>query len=318
MTMSGLASLSEPLADLAGATVVKTDNDPLESLELHRRLHRHYTSMLAEPEHFAAVPTLLRMQEIHEVERAWIELLDARTAGLELPSSSAHFKEWYLHQAARHSAATSGFSEYLTHQATLPEIAMFIVVEEKVDSRFDDLMALAQLGTSGQVKLIIGENYWDEMGHGNKRFVHTTMFNTSVTWMRERLQAQGVDSNLMDFYEMYANANQLLMYGLSRRYTPRLIGALGVLEHTAAQRFQAMVDGCTRLSVPPEVIAYQFMHVGVDHNHGVQWLEHVLLPLIQRSPRLMLEICRGVLTRCDVAIRYYAAIKARLFSGKYR
>ncbi|WP_224367380.1 iron-containing redox enzyme family protein [Hyalangium versicolor] len=316
--MRGLASLPDSLTDLAGATVAKADHDPLESLELHQRLHRHYTSMLAEPEHFSAVPTPQRVQEIHEIERSWIELLDARTADLELPSSSAQFKEWYLDQAVRHTAATSGFSEYLTHQASLPEIAMFIVVEEKVDSRFDDLMALAQLGTSGQVKLIIGENYWDEMGHGNKRFVHTTMFNTSVTWMREKLQAQGIDSNLIDFYEMYANANQLLMYGLSRRHAPRLLGALGVLEHTASQRFQAMVDGCTRHGVPPEVIDYQFMHVGVDHNHGAQWLEHVLLPLIQRSPRLMEEVCRGVLTRCDVAIRYYAAVKARLFSGEYR
>ncbi|EPX56300.1 hypothetical protein D187_007642 [Cystobacter fuscus DSM 2262] len=292
--------------------------DALEGLSLQQRLHRHYTSLLAEPECFLETPSLSSMREIHELEDAWLRHLDARSVGFELPSSSARFKDWYFSHVQRHSAATASFTSYLAEQASLSEMAMFFIVEEKVDSKFDDLMALAQLGTSGKVKLTIGDNYWDEMGHGNPRFVHTTMFNTSVTWMREQLQAKGITPSDIEFPEIFTNANQLLMYGLSRRHAPRLIGALGVLEQTASQRFQAMVDGCVRLGVPKDVIAYQSLHVGVDHDHGSQWFDHVLLPLTQRSPLLMEEICRGVLTRCDVATRYYREVEARLVSGRYR
>jgi hypothetical protein len=291
---------------------------PLEELSIQQRLHRHYTSLLAEPEDLTSIPSLPQIQEVHELEQAWIQFLDSRSASFELPASGAQFKDWYFEQAARHTAATGRFTDYLTHHASLTEMAMFFVVEEKVDSKFDDLMALAQLGTSGKVKLTIGDNYWDEMGHGDPRFVHTTMFNISVTWMKEQLQSRGIGSNQIEFPEIYANANQLLMYGLSRRLAPRLIGALGVLEQTASQRFQAMVDGCTRLGVPKHVIAYQALHVGVDHSHGNDWFEHVLLPLANRSPLLLEELCRGVLTRCDVAIRYYQAVEERLVSGAFR
>jgi hypothetical protein len=300
------------------AAVGGLDAERLESLSLQKRLHRHYTALLAEPESFTVVPSLTDMQAIHEIEHAWIRHLDGRCMGFELPSTAAQFKEWYFTHAGRHTAVTDRFTSYLTHEASLSEMAMFFIVEEKVDSKFDDLMALAQLGTSGGVKLTIGDNYWDEMGHGNPRLVHTTLFNTSVTWMREQIQVKGIGEGDIDFPEIYTNANQLLMYGLSRRHAPRLIGALGVLEQTAPQRFQAMVDGCVRLGVPKEVIAYQSLHVGVDHDHGSEWFAHVLAPLVQRSPLLMEEICRGVLTRCDVATRYYLEVEKRLVAGTYR
>lgn len=293
--------------------------DPdVEGVDVQRRLHRHYTSLLAEPECFEAAPSLRQVQEIEPLERAWIERLDARCAPHELPAGAAQFRDWYFEHAARHTQMIAGFTSYLEHRASVAEMAMFFAVEEQVDGKFDDLMALAQLGTSGEVKLAIGDNYWDEMGCGDPRQVHTTLFDTSVRWMRERLDEQGLARSRLELPEVYANANQLLMYGLHRRYAPRLIGALGVLEQTASQRFQAMVRGCTRLGVPADVIAYQRVHVGVDHDHGAEWFEHVLTPLVHRSPALLAEICRGVLTRCDVAVRYYHTVQSRLLSSERR
>jgi hypothetical protein len=289
-------------------------DEGVEGVEAQRRLHRHYTSLLAEPECFAAAPSLDQMQEIERIERAWLERLDGRCAELELPSGAAQFRDWYFEHAARHTQMIAGLTSYLEHRASVAEMALFFAVEEKVDSKFDDLMALAQLGTSGEVKLAIGDNYWDEMGCGDPRQVHTTLFDISVTWMRARLDAGELARSRLELPEVYANANQLLMYGLHRRYAPRLIGALGVLEQTASQRFQAMVRGCTRLGVPSDVIAYQRVHVGVDHDHGAEWFEHVLTPLVHRSPALLAEICRGVLTRCDVAVRYYTTVQSRLLS----
>jgi hypothetical protein len=292
------------------------EDGDVESLTIQTRLHRHYAALLAEPECFAAVPSLAQQREVERIERAWIDALDARCAHLELPDGPGQFREWYFEQAARHTELIVGFTSYLEHRASLPEMALFFAVEEKVDSKFDDLMALAQLGTSSSVKLTIGDNYWDEMGMGDARQVHTTLFSTSVTWMREHLDARGLDRSRLELAEAYANANQLLMYGLGRRYAPRLIGALGVLEQTASQRFSAMVRGCTRLGVPPDVIAYQRVHVGIDHDHGAEWFEHVLTPLAQRGPALLAEVCRGVLTRCDVAVRYYHAVQSKLLSAE--
>jgi len=46
-----------------------------------------------------------------------------------------------------------------------------------VDGRFDDLLAMMQVGTSGPAKMEIAGNFWDEMGNGNDAEVHTHLFN---------------------------------------------------------------------------------------------------------------------------------------------
>jgi hypothetical protein len=83
---------------------------------------------------------------------------------------------------------------------------------------------------------------------------------------------------------------------------------MGVLEQSASPRFQAMVDGCERLSVPEDVIEYQRIHIHVDADHGAEWYENVFIPLVGRSPELLREISLGVATRVRVADAYYNEI----------
>jgi hypothetical protein len=97
-----------------------------------------------------------------------------------------------------------------------------------------------------------------------------------------------------------------------------LIGALGILEETASERFQAMVDGCERLSVPKNVIQYQSMHVSVDHDHGREWFDGVLKPLVCESKDLMEEICRGVLIRYNIATEYYGKLYEVIKQKQYQ
>ncbi|MCC5662159.1 iron-containing redox enzyme family protein [Nostoc sp. XA010] len=153
--------------------------------------------------------------------------------------------------------------------------------------------------------MIIAKNYWDEMGDGHPELIHTELFDKSVKFMKEHLKSVGIDPSDIDFEEIYSNAAILLMYGLRRWFVPRLIGALGILEETASQRFLAMVDGCNRLGVPKDVIQYQEMHVSVDHDHGRDWFDGVLKPLVHESKDLMEEICKGVLIRHNIAGDYY-------------
>ena len=80
---------------------------------------------------------------------------------------------------------------------------------------------------------------------------------------------------------------------------------MGVMEYSAPDRFQAMVTGCTRLDVPTDVIAYQRIHVHIDADHGSQWLEHVLLPLVQHSPAALREVSLAALIRERIGTAYY-------------
>lgn len=58
----------------------------------------------------------------------------------------------------------------------------------KVDGKFDDLIALAQLGIQDpKMKLALARNYWDEMGNGNPEDIHTTLFSISASTLEWNL-----------------------------------------------------------------------------------------------------------------------------------
>ncbi|MEV6948716.1 iron-containing redox enzyme family protein [Streptomyces sp. NPDC051172] len=275
-------------------------------LKLLRRLHAHYVAYMAGPEDFASIPRLNHDRSIAAIEDSWFAWEDRQVDQGDLPATGKEFRDWFLVTADRHTQPE--FCEYLAKEASLNEIALFFMGEELVDSKFDDLMALVQIGTQGHTKLTIAENYWDEMGEGNIEHVHTRMFEHSARYMRARLDEAGVDYSNLHFPEAYENAALLLAYGIHRHLNPRALGAMGVLEQSASPRFQAMVDGCRRLEVPEDVIDYQRIHVHVDADHGAEWFEGVFVPLVDHSPQLLREISLGVLTRVRVANGYYTRI----------
>jgi hypothetical protein len=277
--------------------------DQAARLHLMRTLHRHYTAYLGGAEGFDLMPRLNTDPLITAVEQAWQDRLDAQVDPARLPRSAETLADWFAELGGRH--VQPEFCRYLAEQATLDEIALFFLAEELVDSRFDDLVALAQIGASGLSKLTMAENYWDEMGEGKLERMHTLLFEHSARYMRRKLAEHGVDTGPLDTVEVYQNANLVLMYGVHRHLAPRAMAAMGLMEYSSPVRFQAMVDGCTRLGVPPDVIHYQRIHVHIDTDHGSEWLDRVLVPLAHHSPAVLREIGMGALTRELVADAYY-------------
>jgi len=280
--------------------------DPDARLELIKGLHAHYVAYMAGPEDFGRIPGLNLDGRIRSIEREWLRWQDAQVDPTTLPTTAVEFKEWFLAEADGHTQPE--FCRYLAEQATLDEIAYFFLAEELVDGKFDDLMALVQIGATGVTKLTIAENYWDEMGHGTLDEMHTRMFEHSARYMRARLAEKGIEYGRLYCHQVYENAALLLMYGIHRHLVPRALGAMGVLEQSASPRFQAMVDGCERLGVPSDVIEYQRIHVHVDADHGAEWFAGVFTPLVDKSPELLREISLGVATRIRVANAYYSEV----------
>ncbi|WP_050580926.1 iron-containing redox enzyme family protein [Salinispora cortesiana] len=275
-------------------------------LALMKQLQSHYTAYLAGAEGFQLVPRLNADPRIVRLEDEWLRWEDAQVDAGQLPSTAAEFTDWFLDVRNRH--VQPGFSRYLAEEATIEEIALFFLAEELVDSRFDDLVALVQIGATPTSKLTMAENYWDEMGEGQLERMHTRLFEHSARYMRHRLAERKIDISKLQCTEIYENANIVLMYGIHRHLAPRALGAMGLMEYSAPPRFQAMVDGCERLGVPADVVLYQRIHVHVDADHGAEWLDNVLVPLVRRSPEAMREVAMGILTRERIANAYYRRI----------
>jgi hypothetical protein len=275
-------------------------------LALLSELHSYYTAYMGGPETFLRVPRLNTSQQIVALEDAWRRWEDSQVDAAWLPSSAQGFGDWFVDLATRH--VQPEFCRYIAEDATLAEIGLFFMAEELVDSRFDDLVAMAQIGAAAASKLTMAENYWDEMGEGALERMHTRLFEHSAQFMRRTLADHVIGLDSLHCAEVYENACLVLMYGIHRHLAPRALGAMGLMEYSAPARFQAMVGGCTRLCVPEDVITYQRIHIHVDADHGAEWLANVLIPLVGQSPELLREVSMGVLTRKRIADAYYERI----------
>ncbi|MPY95575.1 MAG: iron-containing redox enzyme family protein [Acidimicrobiia bacterium] len=291
--------------DLAAAFPASGHPDVALRLRAFEVLHHHYQCYLGDPQEILEPPELNLDPRIRAIERSWIRWEDDQVDLSRIPTS-ASFDGWFRDVADAH--VQRGFCDYLRDEATAAQLAVFILAEELVDGRFDDLVAMVQVGVQGQAKLTIAHNYWDEMGHGQLAGMHTRMFAESATRMRRVLAEAGLSLPDLLNTEVYENACLLLLYGIHRRYTLRALGAMGVLEQSASPRFAAMVDGCLRVGMPEEVVEYQRLHIDVDAGHGEVWLDEVLVPMAARSEAHAHEIALGVLTRVRVATAYYEAV----------
>jgi len=298
--------VSSPITDRDIAAAFPHDGaapDLGQRLALARRLQQHYSAYLAGAEAFEDIPRLNEDPQIAAIEQAWLRWEDAQVDTSKLPERAAEFADWFTDLRNRH--VQPEFCRYLAEEAGLEEIALFFLAEELVDSRFDDLVAMAQIGAAGTSKLTMAENYWDEMGEGKLERMHTLLFEHSAKYMRHQLADHSVSLADLECAEVFENANLVLLYGIHRHLAPRALAAMGVMEYSAPDRFQAMVDGCTRLNVPADVIAYQRIHVHVDADHGAEWLDNVLVPLVNRSPAALREVSMGALIRERVGTAYY-------------
>lgn len=279
------------------------------SYEFQLNLNKYYTSIICDPADFDKVPDEIGIiKAFREMEDAWLDWELTRVSEYKLPANKAEFTEWYEALKDQHWKDIQGLFEFIEHEAKPHHIAYYVGLEEQVDGKFDDMVALAQLGASGEEKLVIAENYWDEMGRGSLEKMHTIMFSQSGVYLQNVLKEHQVKiSEIPD--EALKNGNLQLMLGLRRRYIPRLLGAVGIMEDTASQRFKSTVIGMRRCGFPQEVVAYHEEHIEFDCNHGEEWLTKVLMPMMDRNEKFLHEVCIGMLIRYRVAVDYYKSVK---------
>jgi len=261
------------------------------------------------------MPSEAEEGRVRVMEEEWQGWMHQRTVHMPLPETASAFSKWLSEvEHVYHAIADSTF-KFIEHEADLNQVAAYIAMEELVDSKFDDLIVIAQLGMKNmKSKLVLAHNYWDEMGEGQESQIHTTLFSQSSQFFKIHLIRNNLDPvTLLLFPETLQNANQLLLHAVRRKYAPRLIGSLTILEQTAFPRFHTLVRAFQRLgNIPEEVSYYQRLHSVLDEKHGRELIEDVCIPFVSSSQHALHELCRGILIRREVARDYYRRIMEAL------
>jgi hypothetical protein len=275
------------------------------------QLNSQYLREMAGPQCYEIDAINNNRLKVAEIETAWImqemSYVDMKT----LPRTAEEFKVWYRDCFLSQVSAADSFFDYLAHHSTLNELAVYVLYEEQVDGRFDDVIALAQLGLPSSAKIALAKNYWDEMGEGVEAHMHTRLFSESAAYFSKVLNGSPIAHLVKPTAEALTNGNLLLMLAIRREHCAKLLGALTLLEHTAPKRFSRTVKAMRRLGIPESTIYYHEMYVSIDAKHGNDLLNLVVLPILKDRPEMTIEVAIGVQLRLHVANRYYAMLQGK-------
>ncbi|MGN6314972.1 iron-containing redox enzyme family protein [Trinickia sp.] len=283
------------------------DDKACNTLAGQMALNAFYLRELAPPSAPETVPLTDDYVRIHDLETQWSDYERSRIELGDLPVNADQFEEWYVALRNTHRKEVAPFFDFLAEEASLSQLSLFVALEAQVDGRFDDIIALSQLGMDGDMKLALAENFWDEMGLGELDEMHTRTFMRAAPYFQGQLG--DLDLTVDMPVAALKNGNLLLMYALRRQHVGRLLGALTLLEQTVPYRFTKMLKGMNRHDVPKEFRYYHELHVPVDANHGKQLVARVLLPLARKSPSIIRHLCEGCLVRYQIEKEYYAGAR---------
>lgn len=276
--------------------------------ELHRSLVVLYQQHMRLPEETQLANQFhpLPCRVLRELEGPWESdmLRRAHTsfdlALPSLPEDAGSFAAWYRDTAFNHPLYEHDLYSFVASEATRAQLEWFFRMESAGEAAFDDLVALAQVGTHGEVKMEMASNYWDEMGRGRSHAVHTHLFHHLIVG----LGLAAPDASELP-WQVLGGVNVMLWSCIPRRNAFRAQGALGAVELLAPQRCTRVVHGARRVGIRKKVVVYYGAHAIIDIGHAEGWLAHVVEPQVRECPESRLGIAEGLIVRADASLDYF-------------
>lgn len=195
--------------------------------------------------------------------------------------------------------------KWVAGQATWSELVRFLTLEGGPDTGFDDLVAICQVGLDGEAKLELAGNYWEEMGRGQSREVHSRLY-------REFAGSIGMRPIAAQEHSVAALARASLggLLATNRWLQPEMLGALGMIELQAGPRCRMVLRGLDRCGAPPRAFPFYQVHAEVDPRHGRDWLARAIEPLARSRPELGWRMLRGAWWRAHTNAAFFAELSA--------
>jgi hypothetical protein len=280
----------------------------------HRALVALYQQHMRLPHHGMAVNQFhpLACELMRVLEAPWERDVLARArqgrdlSADALPAEPAAFAAWYRTAAFAHPLYEHDLYAFLANEADRRQLEWFLRMESAGEAAFDDLVALGQVGTRGEVKIEMARNYWDEMGNGRSQAVHTHLFHR----LTEGLSIEAPPAHELP-WQVLSGVNLMLWSCIPRRNAFRAQGVLGAVELLAPQRCTRLVHGALRLGIAKRTMSYYGAHAIIDIGHAEGWLQHVLEPQVAELPASRVDIAEGLIARADASLDYFDYCLAR-------
>lgn len=233
--------------------------------------------------------------------QGWRELGVGEPGVGELPRDPAEFVKTLAEVAYSHPVASHSFyASHLARRGTRADLRHYFIQELTVDGRFDDLIALFQIGASGSMKMELARNYWDEMGCGSLEDVHTDLFARVI----DALAITPEEIARSTTHESRMCGNFSVMLASRRDLFYQAAGYFGIMEFLVPRRMREVLTCWERNALDPEAVKYHRVHMAVDDRHATGWFKHVIEPVLVENPAAGAEIMAGALLRLNTSQQY--------------
>ena len=304
-----LSGLRESLSPALRSAFVEESADSL--LDVQRALFVVYEASFSNPLSPAAAhehaPWLAGVRRA--VEEAWLAH-DLPLAERELPpgpelEDAERLALWFVEQAKRESPTDRRIVRFLAEEATLADFKSFLLIDSHLNYRFYDALALAQLHFSETVETELSRHMWDECGRGDGDLAHTRQFTRALL----RLNLPQPRVPVWDDWRLYAGYNLYLCFGLNRRHYFKALGSLAMPELFDPDRDRAVIAGFERLGFDARNdFQYYSTHIEGDEEHGQEWLDHVVTPIVRAQPEAARELALGAALRMEHMRRFNSCL----------
>lgn len=280
-------------------------NNSAIAYQLHKSLNTIYDYQINSFAKSSQYDPIL-MEVMLELEDAWITFEKTRVPREEIPTNAKEFTKWIKSYALKHPSSQHRIFKYLADDCTREEMTYFFSQEVTIDPRFDDLIALMQVGIDKlEVKLELAGNFWDEMGNGKLEEVHTKLFSN----LYDEIDVFKDGENFLDVldrasWQALACGNTLLYSVLHRKNLNIGLGALGTVEIISPYRFSHLTRGFKRLGLSDRASVYHRTHIEIDARHGNGWLNNAIKPIVTETPEARKEIFFGSMLRMNTSADY--------------
>ena len=279
--------------------------DEAAELEAQRFLYEVFAHRILPPwsPHWRDYEHPVVVDAHRKVADAWLAK-DRATygAGLEVPPSPKGCGEWAVEVCENHaSGVTHPLFDFLAEKATYDQLVTFQAQETPFDIHFGDLVALLLPGIHGGRKIELSHNFWDEMGNGTLERTHRQLRLDMMTRVGIPGEAYltDVDSYWVEELRM---ANMYFQTSSLRSLAPQSVGMLQATELVVPGRLDRQIEGWRRVGLTDKDMVYLLEHVVVDVEHAEGWLNHVIAPLAEERPDMLLEVGIGIMRRLDCAL----------------
>lgn len=249
-------------------------------------------------------PTIFSIKQIFITE--FMDYLETKFDQSKL-YKGGNFKEWWKSSIADFETCPHPLFQYLSEEGTADALKEFIRQDATVHVPFDDSLALMQVGTRGEIKDEFFENFSDEVGHGGEGEDHMGMFARMI-------QEFGIDAKDMETvsWQAKACANLLMIVSLYRSMYYIGIGYMGCVEGLTPGRFSHIVKAGRRLGYKDSTLNFYIQHSECDLEHAEGWVDHVIMPTVEKYPESAEAISKGLLYRLAISDLFWSSIQNAL------